>query len=390
MINNRYLMLKTPIRPFVKYKGDAIRLSSKTPFSVDEVYIGTKHHPEKLSCITTFRDSKGNIIERVFDMADGYLRNRLYSVTENTIGENEIVKSTTVKEYKLKKRMIPAYEKLLEEYKKLGVPKDVLWTPIQLITNHLSENISTGEKVLSQSKITGMQKPTKELHEIIEFPHIINNKIQKAKKKFVRYVVNSLTNKIVSGTGVSKGVRFPRTDSFLPFRVLDIDSAKYGLTEKFLKDKKLSNIDVRIQTEYSPKPDEEETSALFFGTDGTIRYNKKYKFSSKSKLAETAGHETEHVMQWFLFSRNTGGESIWQINIAQKFGGLKTKKVRNEAKRCTKSIYNYVSINEDVEKYYKNYVEIKARKAGLKAKKQYDREGQSVRKSFPHIPKELL
>ena len=72
------------------------------------------------------------------------------------------------------------------------------------------------------------------------------------------------------------------------------------------------------------------------------------------------------------------------------FGGLKTKKARNEAKRCTKSIQNYVSLDEDVQKYRKNYIEIKARKAGKRAMKQYDREGQSIRKSFPHIPNELL
>lgn len=390
MIYNRYLIFKFPVRPFVKYKGDAIRLSSQTPSLFEEVYIGLKKHPETMSCITTFRDSKGNITERVFDMADGYLKNRVYSRVENTIGENEVVKSTIIKEYKLKKRMIPAYEQILEDYKELGAPKDVLWTPIKFITNHLSENINTGEKILSQSKITGMQKPTKEVFEIIEFPRIINKKIQIAKKKFIKYVVNSLTNKVVYGSEISSGVRFPRKDSFLPFRAMDINSAKYGLTERFLKDKKLSNIDVKIQTEYSPKPDEEGTCALFFGTDGSIRFNKKHKFKSKSKLAETAGHETEHVLHWFLHSRNTGGSTVWQINIAQMFGGLKTKKARNEAKRCTKSIQNYVSLDEDVQKYRKNYIEIKARKAGKRAMKQYDREGQSIRKSFPHIPNELL
>ena len=390
MINNRYLMFKSVGKSFCKYRGGAIRLSSQTPYTVDEVWIGKAKHPEKTACITTFRDSKGKIIERIFDMADGYLRNRVYSRTENTIGQCEVVDSTTIKEYKLRKRMIPAYEMIQEDYKEAGITKETLWTPIQFITNHLSQNIYTGEKVLSQSKITGMQKPTKEIHEIIEFPHIINEKIQGAKKKFIRYVVNSITNKKVDGSEISQGVRFPKKDSFLPFRALDIESSKSGLTERFLKDKKLSNIFVEIQTNYSPKPEEEKASALFSGEDGVIQFNKRYKIKSKSKLAETAGHETEHVKQWFLHARNTGGNSEWQINIAQMFGGLKTKKARNEAKRCTKSIRNYVYIDEDLEKYRKNYIEMKARKAGTRAKKQYDKEGQSVRKNFPHIPQELL
>ncbi len=390
MINNRYLMLKSVDIPLYRYKGKPIRLSSQIPYSVDEVWIGVKKHPGKNGCITTFKDSKGNIIERIFDMGDGYLRNRVYSRVENTIGKEETVKSTTIKEYKLKKRMIPAYEQILEDYSVLDVPKETLWTPIQLITNHLSENIVTGEKVFSQTKITGMQKPTKEVHEIIEFPHIINNKVQNTKKKIIRYVVNSFTNKIISGSESSQGVRFPKKDSFLPFRTLDIESCKYGFVERFLKDKKLAGIDVKIQPNYSPKADEEKTSALFYGDEGAIKFNKKYKFKSKSKLVETAGHETEHVLHWFLHSRNTGGNSVWQINIAQMFGKLKTKKARNEAKRCTRSICNYVPINEDLQKYRKNYIEIKARKAGAKAKKQYDKEGELVRKNFPHIPKELL
>ena len=265
-----------------------------------------------------------------------------------------------------------------------------MWSEVQQLTNYMAENINTGERILSQSKITGMNKPTKMIHEIIEFPHIINGKIQEAKKKFIRFIVNSYTNKVLSGSEYSKGVRFPKKDSFLPFRALDIESAKYGVTERFLRDKKLNNIGVRIQTNYSPAPDEEKACALFFGDEGVIRFNKNYKHKSKSKLAQTAGHETEHVLHWFLHARNTGGNSIWQISLVQKFGKLKTKKVRNEAKRCTKSIQNYVSVYEDEKAYRKNYIEIKGRKAGQKAMKQYDKEGSSIRKSFPHIPKELL
>lgn len=383
-------MFKSVGKAYVKYRGEAIRLSSQTPSMVDEVWIGVAKHPKKTATITTFRDSKGNIIERIFDMADGYLRNRVYSYCENKIGTSEVVKSTTIKEYRLKKKMIPAYESIQEDYKEFGAPKEALWTPIQFITNHLSEMKYTGKRILSQSKISRMDKPTKEIHEITEFPHIINGKVQKAKKKFVQYVVNSLTNKVVEGTTVANGMRFPQKDSFLPFRALDIESSKYGLTERFLKDKKLANIDVRIQINYNPKPDEEKTSAIFSGSDGVIKFNKKHKYKSKSSLAETVGHETEHVLHWFLHARNTGGSSVWQINIAQMFGKLKTKKARNEAKRCTRSIQNYIPISEDVEKYRNNYIERKARIAGKKAKKQYDNEGKLIRKNFSHIPKELL
>ena len=385
-----YLMLKPVKRSFVKYKGHALRLSNQTPYSVEEAWIGVKKHPERTKRITTFRDSEGNIIERSFDDGNGYLRNRIYSYSENTIGESEVVKSTTVKEYKMRKRMLKAYEQLLEDYKDVNPPKTILWTPVQLLTNHFSQNIDTGEKILSQTKISGMSKPTKEIHTITEFPHIINDKIQKAKNKILSYVVNALTDKVDAGSIKAEGVKLPKNDSFLSIRALDPESAKCVFVDRYLKDRKLSAIDIEIQPNYTPKEDEVGTSALFYGTDGSIRFNKNYKFPSKSKLAETARHEVEHVWQWFLHARNTGGDSVWQVGIAQIFGKLKTLKMQKEAKRYTKSINNYVPYNVDKELYRKNYIEIKARKAGIKAKEQYDKQGIVIRKDFPHIPDSLL
>lgn len=385
-----YLMLKPIRRSFVKYKGDAVRLSTQTPWTVEEVWVGVKRHPERTKCITTFRDSKGNIIERAFDEGNGYLRNRLYSYSENTIGESEVVKSATVKEYKMHKRMLKAYVQMLEDYKEANPPRTILWSPVQLLTNHFSENLYTGEKILSQTKISGMGKPTKEIHTITEFPHIVNNKIQNAKNKILSYVVNSLTDSVEKASIKGEGVCIPKNDSFLPFRALDIDSAKYGFVDRFLKERKLSGLDIDIKPNYTPKEDEETVSAIFYGEDGSIRFNKNYKFPSKSKLAETSRHEVEHVWQWFLHARNTGGNSVWQIDILQKFGKLKTLKMRREAERYTKSIQNYVPVNVDEKLYRKNYIEIKAEKAGAKVKQNYDKQGQIIRKDFPHIPGSLL
>ncbi len=385
-----YLMLKPIRRSFVKYKGDAVRLSTQTPCTVEEVWVGVKRHPERTKRITTFRDSKGNIIERAFDDGNSYLRNRLYSYSENTIGESEVVKSTTVKEYKIHKRMLKAYEQMLKANKRKQPPRTILWTPLQLLTNHFSDNSCTGEKILSQTKISGMDKPTKEIHTITEFPHIVNDKIQNAKNKVLSYVVNSLTDSVEKGSIKGEGVRIPKNDSFLPFRVLDIESAKFGFVARFLKERKLSGIDVKVNPNYTPKEDEETVSAIFNGEEGIIKFNKNYKFLSKSKLAETSRHEVEHVWQWFLHARNTGGNSVWQIDILQKFGKLKTLKMRREAERYTKSIQNYVPVNVDEKLYRKNYIEIKAEKVGAKAKQNYDKQGQIIRKDFPHIPGNLL
>ena len=98
MPHEYYLITKNLNRKFVKYKGTAQRLSSQKPYSYDEVIIGKYGKFEDISIITTFRDSKGNIIERCFDIVGKPLKNRLYTVRENTIGEEKIVKSTHIKQ----------------------------------------------------------------------------------------------------------------------------------------------------------------------------------------------------------------------------------------------------------------------------------------------------
>ena len=65
-------------------------------------------------------------------------------------------------------------------------------------------------------------------------------------------------------------------------------------------------------------------------------------------------------------------------------------KLEKEADVYTKSIDNYVPHYVDYARYRKNYIEIKANKAGAKAKQEYDEQGKIIREDFRHIPKELL
>ena len=78
------------------------------------------------------------------------------------------------------------------------------------------------------------------------------------------------------------------------------------------------------------------------------------------------------------------------LEVASRFGRIRNKKLKLEAQKCTKAIKNYVEYDVDYDKYYNNYIEIMARKAEQKALKQYYKEGQEIRRSFPYIPQELL
>jgi (p)ppGpp synthase/HD superfamily hydrolase len=109
-----------------------------------------------------------------------------------------------------------------------------------------------------------------------------------------------------------------------------------------------------------------------------------------------ARHEVEHGWQYFLRSRIASPVTEWEEFINTTFGKIKSKKLIREARRYAKSIKNYVALTKELEEagkvqeYKDNYIEVKARKAGQKARTDYDKQGKSIRNSFKHIPKEYL
>ncbi len=72
------------------------------------------------------------------------------------------------------------------------------------------------------------------------------------------------------------------------------------------------------------------------------------------------------------------------------YGPIESKKLQKEANNYTKSLDTYVSNEVDYKRYRKNYIEIRANKAGAAAKKAYLDQGQEIRNEFKHIPKEFL
>lgn len=159
MVNMYYLISKDIGKKFYRYKGDAIRVSSQIPYTVDEVVIGVKGKIGQERKITTFRDSKGQIIERAFDYFNKPYRNMVYTRQDSIIGQENFVTTTTIKEYTLPRRILSAYKDLKENFQKLGPL--VLWTPKKIETNHLCENINNGERILSRVSVSNIEHPTK-------------------------------------------------------------------------------------------------------------------------------------------------------------------------------------------------------------------------------------
>lgn len=388
MTSGYYIVSKAFSQPYYKYKGDALRLINQTARTVDEIVISNRNNPDILKKITTFRDSDGNIIERIFDYSDKIYKNRIYTRQDNIIGENEYVISTDVKEYTLPKILKNAYKQLVSE----GRSRTCLWTPVKFYTNHFSENIETGEKVLTKTLRKNILKPQKEVHSFIEFPHITKEKDKKGTKKILEFIVNASDGHKINPKKLRESnVRLPQNDPFLGIRALDIEDSKKALAKKFLSERKLKNKMITINPQYLPETsDEELLKGLFDPNDGSLNFVKSYKFKSKSDVCATARHETEHGWQFYLHARNTkGGATKWEEKIYKTFGDL-PQKLEQEAQKYTTSIQNYVSSGENLEKYRQNYIEELAFKEGLLARKKYDAQRAEIKKLFPHIPSELL
>ena len=255
-------------------------------------------------------------------------------------------------------------------------------------TNHVSDNINNGEKILSKTTITiDPVSDSDFLHTFVEYPKIKNGKIERKPVKSLEFGVDGSYNVDYASINAN-GVKAPNNDSFLGYRILGIDDMKEPITEKFMKDRGVANLGYIINTNYLPENGSETLCGLFY--DGNIMFNKLHDFKSKSNFVSTSSHEVEHGWQYYLDARNGGkrGENLEEIG--RTYGEITNKKLKKEADVYTKSIDNYVPHYVDYARYRKNYIEIKANKAGAKAKQEYDEQGKIIREDFRHIPKELL
>ena len=386
-----YLISKPTRILFAQYKGKAQRLSNELPHTVEEIIVG-RRGVKGQRIITTFRNSKGEIIERSYDYPKRPLRNVVYTHSDHVIGEDEYVTSITRKEYSIPRTILKTYKEFQQALNEVK-SRTFLWTHHKTETNHLSENINTGEKILSRSSIINMENIDKQIHRFVEFPHVLGGKIKKHIIKFLYFEVDNTSGKVIQDSIFSDGIKFHRGDQFLQFRAYDIDGVKEPATFKFMRDRKVDKLGVTVDTQYIPTDDKEKTRlvACFIPSNGSVNFNMLYKPKSKTMVIGTARHEVEHIWHYLLDARNGDNEiGTWQATMFQQFGPIKNKTLQQEANKCSDAIENYVEFTEDYQAYLKNYIEEEANREGRLVREKYDRQGEKLRKSLPHIPKELL
>ena len=385
-----YLLSKITGQKYNKcHRIQTLKLTKGTPYSVDEVVLAVKGQIGKERKVTTFRDRNGNVIERAFDYYDKpYIKNRVYSSRNSDISDFETVVSKNIKEYTLNKNLISTY-KQLKAYQP-GTEVAVLKEKLNL-TNHIARDIDTGEKFFSQTIITPKTPILYSLHKFVEYPSIYQGHKTCYPKKEMSFIVNNKTNRVVKGSENAINVKVPKKDSYLAYRALGIDEMKVPITERYIKERGLSKIDIEIDTNYIEPNNDESITAITSYLDGSIHFNKLCQLKNKAEVVDTAKHEVEHVWQYALDGRLSAGASSTFARKAYKiYGPIKNNELKTEAKKYSRALDNYVEYYVDFDKYYNNYIEKMARKAGEKAKKQYIKEGLEIKKSFPHISEEFL
>ena len=383
MGNKYFLISKTLNTPFQKYKGNAARLTSNIPYTVDEIIVGIKGQ-KACRKITTFKDSQGKLIERAFDYKGKAYKNRTYQHKDYIIGEEEFVNSTIIKEYSLPRCIMSVYKSFKDQFQQLGI-KTTLWNKNKVQTNYVAENINNGNKILSKVEVKAKPNQNFETHTFTEYPEIINNKLTKSENKFLSFKVDKSNNQYIEGSEKHKNVDFPQNDKYLGFRALEINDMKEPITRHFISKRGLDNSDFNINTNYIG---DEHLKAFYL--NGMICFNKLFKMNSKDKLVSTSRHEVEHGWQHFLDARNTGGIDYFYKYIAIKYGPIRNTKLQKEADKCTTSIKNYVPYTVNYKAYKRNYIEIMADKRGKEARNEYSKQGNTIRNNFKHIPEEML
>lgn len=387
MKSNFYAISKTT-QNFSDYFGGTIRLSSQIPHSVKEVIIQNKKGKVR-GKITTFLDKEGNVIEKAFNIKDKPLKNRIYTSQKNHIGSDEVVISTQIKEYTLKRNLIDIYRKHIKDFIKWNVQTS-LWEQEKIQTNHVATNSALGIKYLTISKIQNLKNISKQfLHSFTQYKPIIKNKINKDSSiKHIEYIVNDKF-KALKKSIKTTNMKSPKFDSFLGFRALSLEDFKIPITERFLSDRGIKHLGYKILPNYMPTDGKKITWKGLF-CNGYIKFRRTWVPKSKADFASTSRHEVEHGWQYYLDARNGQDRGDNMLAIGEKYGKLKDPKLQYEADKYTESIDNYIPAEKDYNGYRQNYIEIKAFDAGARAEEKYKKEGEILKDEFKHIPPELL
>lgn len=356
-------------------KISAERIGIENAATADIVVIRKTQQPEQQKVITTFRDSAGNIVERVFEYigVNRPEKHRLYRPLHSYFPE------------KVTGKLVQTFENININ----GTPK--AWCKTASEKFFVNRNEFGQKDYVTIAKVTTDERsiyPIKvHKHSLTQYPVPIAHVDQNINKKNLSFVTKMDENGIpqIQKITSDRDVLIPRDDEYLAFRMFDSEDAKKPVTNYALKKRNLHDLGIRVEDNFYSS---EKTTGSFNHDKGVIFYN--YRYLTKEEVVDTAFHETTHAKQYEVMGRTKTFGSKYSTDCLIKHGEDNSPAAVEKGKAYYEAHKNYVPAEVDYEKYRKNLLEKEAWAEGEKAVDDYLEQGWELRYEFPNtIPEEL-
>ena len=356
-------------------KISAERIGIEDAATADIVVIRKTQQPEQQKVITTFRDSSGNIVERVFEYIgiNRPEKHRLYRSLHSYFPK------------KVTGKLVQTFENINTN----GKPK--AWCKTSSEKFFVNRNEFGQKDYVTIAKVTTDERsiyPIKvHKHSLTQYPvprvHIGEN-VHKKNLSFVTKIDEDGIPQIQK-IEADKNIMIPIEDEYLAFRMYDSDDMRKPIANYALKKQNLHDLGIRVEDNYYSS---EKTTGSFNHDNGVVYYN--YRYLTKEEVVDTAFHETAHAKQYEVMGRTKIFGSKYSTDCLLKHGEDNSPVSIEKGKKYYAASKNYVSADENYKEYKDNLLEKEAWAEGEKAVDDYLEQGWELRNEFPNtIPEEL-
>lgn len=351
------------------------QLSLVEASKIDIVVIGKKNKPNLQKIITTFRDEKNNIIERLFEYK-GYDKPSIRKIYKKIEGCSSAVKG----------RLVQIFEDLNSKgdyrvWQKVGTEKQFL--------------IEFKNKVCGLDKVKVLSKAsviTKErtINDVKTEVHSFSNYYKSAdgQKLEPKMLVLNI-EKDVNGVPVIKSTSayncyVPMEDEYLAFRAYDNEDIKKNLAKYVIKKFGMEDLNIKIERIYTKK---NKDIAAFNWRKGIVEFFNDNQ--DKIQSVNTIFHEIQHALQYTIMGVWGKFDSKYGKSCEKLYKCEKTRFLKQLADKYFVAHTNYVSPSENFEAYYNNMLEEEARRIAKIYLADYLQKGKKLCWEF-HIPRNEL
>lgn len=351
------------------YTGKRDWLVPHEAVSFNYVKVGKKSDPDFTSEILSFYNENNKIITRLFRQNGLNVKKREYSY--GSISRTICTRDFVLPKLDLKKEFPFFLKNLAGGWCDKIFELQIVEEYPQLKGCINKKNIDTNPMGLYTKKVEYSGSDDKDSARNITFTkYPINLGIQKPSAK-----------KVISGTVLKKGKNIELTnvtksdnldlnldDEFLKFRFIDprSDEGLRLLSDYYIKQKGLEALHISVS------PSVEMGSSFGSFRNGELRYSQNLQSMTSREAVDTVAHEVEHAYQHAQIGRLGKGFSRYESEAERLLPPIEYNEIKEAVKYAkASSDYPVENVTVDNPRYRNNYLEVKAREAGQKARDLY-------------------